>query len=168
MVMFNSQMDEAIESDKKTIAKVKPNAPYKVRAHAFNNVGTARLFLGQQQGIADLQESLQIALKPNMHEDAARAFTNLSEHSIDICKFDLAEKALAEGISLGGAQVRLGDAGAVNTLENARADALSRSQRMIEHHVSAILPKMEVENGMAVILLLQKEPWLVPKTADPA
>nr|WP_136252323.1 AAA family ATPase [Ningiella ruwaisensis] len=40
------------------------------------------------------------------------------------------------------------------------ANALSRSQRTIENHVSSILAKMQVENRVEVMLRVQNEPWL--------
>ncbi|MEO0440456.1 MAG: LuxR C-terminal-related transcriptional regulator, partial [Pseudomonadota bacterium] len=39
------------------------------------------------------------------------------------------------------------------------AQALSRSPRTIEHHVSSVLQKMNVENRMAAVLKLKDEPW---------
>ncbi len=41
------------------------------------------------------------------------------------------------------------------------SDALSRSQRTIEHHVSSILGKFNASNRMEVLLRVQSEPWLV-------
>lgn len=41
------------------------------------------------------------------------------------------------------------------------ADALSRSQRTIENHVSSILSKLNVENRIEAMVRAQNEPWLV-------
>jgi len=40
--------------------------------------------------------------------------------------------------------------------------ALSRSPRTVEHHVSNILSKMNVQNRVKAMLRLQNEPWLRP------
>lgn len=41
------------------------------------------------------------------------------------------------------------------------SEAVGRSQRTIEHHVSAVLAKLNAPNRMAVMLRVQKEPWLL-------
>jgi DNA-binding CsgD family transcriptional regulator/tetratricopeptide (TPR) repeat protein len=43
------------------------------------------------------------------------------------------------------------------------AKKLVRSQRTIEHHVSAVLGKMNAQNRMDVVLRLRNEPWLLPE-----
>jgi DNA-binding CsgD family transcriptional regulator len=42
------------------------------------------------------------------------------------------------------------------------AKRLVRSQRTVEHHVSAVLGKMNAQNRMDVMLRLRNEPWLLP------
>lgn len=46
------------------------------------------------------------------------------------------------------------------------ANTLSRSQRTIEHHVSSILTKLNVDNRMEAMLRVQNEPWLVPPSTN--
>lgn len=41
------------------------------------------------------------------------------------------------------------------------SEAMGRSQRTVEHHVSAVLAKLNASNRMAVMLRVQKEPWLL-------
>ncbi len=43
------------------------------------------------------------------------------------------------------------------------AEALSRSRRTVENHVSAVLRKLNANSRTDVILRLQNEPWLLPK-----
>jgi DNA-binding CsgD family transcriptional regulator len=45
------------------------------------------------------------------------------------------------------------------------SEALSRSQRTVEHHVSSILGKLNATNRMGVMLRIQNEPWLIPDDA---
>ena len=46
------------------------------------------------------------------------------------------------------------------------ASTLSRSQRTIENHVSAILQKLGVENRIEAMLRVQNEPWLASETEN--
>ena len=43
------------------------------------------------------------------------------------------------------------------------AEELSRSQRTIENHVSAILSKLRCKNRLEVVLRTQSEPWILPE-----
>ena len=41
------------------------------------------------------------------------------------------------------------------------SEALIRSPRTVEHHVSSVLAKLNAPNRMAVMLRVQNEPWLL-------
>ena len=41
------------------------------------------------------------------------------------------------------------------------SEALKRSPRTVEHHVSSVLAKLNAQNRMGVMLRVQKEPWLL-------
>ncbi|MFO1172527.1 MAG: LuxR C-terminal-related transcriptional regulator, partial [Hyphomicrobiaceae bacterium] len=45
------------------------------------------------------------------------------------------------------------------------AQKLNRSERTVEHHVSAVLAKLNARTRMEVLLRLHSEPWLLPDTA---
>ena len=46
------------------------------------------------------------------------------------------------------------------------ADELNRSVRTIEHHVSGILSKLNIENRVEAIIRVQSEPWLLNSSAE--
>ncbi len=98
MQMLSSRMDDAIDWGKRALEQLGNKAVPEVEVHALNNIGTARMFLGDPAGIADLERSLEIALEHNLHEDAARVFTNLSEYAVDMRRLELAEDVLKRGI----------------------------------------------------------------------
>lgn len=99
MQMLSSRMDDAIAWGKRALEQMGNSAVPEVEVHALNNIGTARMFLGDPAGIADLERSLEIALEHNLQEDAARVFTNLSEYAIDMRRLELAEDVLSRGIA---------------------------------------------------------------------
>lgn len=97
--MLASRMDEAVVWGKRALASVEGESAPEVEVHALNTIGTARMFMGDEQGIVDLERSLELSLASNLHEDAARAFTNLSEYAVDMRNLDLAEDVVERGIA---------------------------------------------------------------------
>ena len=47
------------------------------------------------------------------------------------------------------------------------AKRLSRSQRTVEHHVSAVLAKLNAANRMEAMLRVRSEPWLISANLKP-
>ncbi len=98
MHMLASRMNEAIDWGQRALAMIEHEPTPEVEVHALNNIGTARMFLGDEQGITDLENSLALAKAHNLHEDAARVFTNLAEYAVDMRRLDLAQDTLERGI----------------------------------------------------------------------
>lgn len=69
------------------------------RVHALTNIGSAKLFLGDDSGQQDLAEGLQCALEQHLHEHAARIYSNWVEFAVVFKQFALAERLLAEGFT---------------------------------------------------------------------
>src|SRR5262249_50380710 len=70
-----------------------------VLSHALNNVGSARANAGYAAGILQLEESLDLALSNDLHEHAARAFTNLASCEITKRNYVEAGHWLERGIA---------------------------------------------------------------------
>ena len=70
-----------------------------VQMHALNNRGTAKLLDGQADGEADLLRSLEESLRNNMHEHAARAYTNLASTLVALRRYVDAARYLDDGIA---------------------------------------------------------------------
>src|SRR5439155_15685476 len=49
-----------------------------LRAHALNNVGSARAALGDRSGLAEVEESIALALRANAITEVLRGHNNLS------------------------------------------------------------------------------------------
>ncbi len=66
----------------------------------LNNMGSALMLdePTQQKGVALIEESLEIALKNSYHEYAARAYTSLVTIGVSIKEYNIARKALGEGL----------------------------------------------------------------------
>lgn len=97
--MLNDQMDDAVAWGQRAL-EIEARFPHpELRAHALNNIGTALVFRGRTEGEAHLQQSLDVSLEHGLHEQAARAYTNLSEYAVEFRRFDLAEKILSEGLA---------------------------------------------------------------------
>ena len=97
--MLNDQMDEAIVWGDRALALEAQFPNPEIRAHALNNIGTALVFRGRTEGEDMLLTSLAVSLDNGLHEQAARAYTNLSEYAVEFRRFDLAERVLSEGIA---------------------------------------------------------------------
>jgi DNA-binding CsgD family transcriptional regulator len=70
-----------------------------VLSHALNNLGTVLLMFDDPEGEKHLNESLAIALRYNLHEHVARAYTNLS--SVFITSKNYAKAVVAFHAGLG-------------------------------------------------------------------
>lgn len=66
---------------------------------AMVTVATARLFSGDDSGRVLMEEALRRALAHGLHEQAARVYTNHSEHAIVTGDWPLAERLVLEGLA---------------------------------------------------------------------
>ncbi|WP_375202248.1 helix-turn-helix transcriptional regulator [Hyphococcus sp.] len=96
--MLNGRMDDAILWGQKALKAADAIDGPDIEAHALNNIGTAKIFRGDRSGLKDLEKSLSLAKAHDLHEDAARVYTNLAEYAVEFREFDLAQRVLNEGI----------------------------------------------------------------------
>jgi class 3 adenylate cyclase/tetratricopeptide (TPR) repeat protein len=71
-----------------------------LRSHALNNIGMARVALGDTAGVADLEQSAVIALEANSIE-SVRAYGNLGSVISDLGELERARVMRAEALGLG-------------------------------------------------------------------
>ena len=69
-----------------------------VRVHALNTLGVVRLWHGDSSGETLLLESLQLAVKRGLEDDAARAWTNLGATHLDAFALPKARRYLEDGM----------------------------------------------------------------------
>lgn len=97
--MLNSDADEAIFWGEKATFLAKQLNDTATLSHALNNMGTAKLNVGVEEGRSQLEESLRLALTSNLEEHAARAYTNLASGAVHQWQFDSARRYLDEGMT---------------------------------------------------------------------
>jgi DNA-binding CsgD family transcriptional regulator len=96
--MLTSDADESIFWGEKAATLAKELGDTATLSHALNNMGTARLCKGEEEGWAQLEESLELALNAGLEEHIARAWTNLVSQAVQAWHFDLAKHYLEEGL----------------------------------------------------------------------
>ncbi|WP_419904921.1 LuxR C-terminal-related transcriptional regulator [Kiloniella sp.] len=97
--MLNDHMDEAVKWGNHALELEKQHPNVEVRIHALNNIGSAMVLRGNEEGEAHLQTSLSLSLELGFHEHAARVYTNMSDYCVKYKKLELAEKFIADGIA---------------------------------------------------------------------
>jgi len=90
---------EAVEWADRALQLAEKLGDAEVMVHALNNRGAARQFRGEADGDKDLLRSLDEALRGDMHEHAARAYTNLSSTAVCARRYAVAEQYLEDGIA---------------------------------------------------------------------
>jgi DNA-binding CsgD family transcriptional regulator len=95
MLAYRNQ--ESLELGQRAIAVGKEAGDEVVVVHALNNIGNARIRMDVDQGWADLEASLRLALDGGQEEHAARAYVNLYWNQIDRLQLDAAEATFREG-----------------------------------------------------------------------
>ena len=77
------ESDEAIRQAREAIAMAEEIGNDALRAHALNNIGIARITLGDFGGLDDLEECVRIAVESNSPE-SVRAYGNLGSVLLDL------------------------------------------------------------------------------------
>lgn len=98
--MLRDEFAEAIHWGNRALALAETLGNVEVRVHSLNNIGSSLLFSGDPvKGEAMMKASLALALEHDLHEQAARVYTNLSEYAIAERDLAMAEKYLSAGIA---------------------------------------------------------------------
>jgi len=79
ILTFSGDQERAVTSGQEAIELAERLGLHRVLAHALDNVGAARMYLGDPGGIVDLERSIELALATNALDEAARAYNNLAQ-----------------------------------------------------------------------------------------
>jgi DNA-binding CsgD family transcriptional regulator/tetratricopeptide (TPR) repeat protein len=98
--MLSGQVEECIAWGEKAISLATALGDEEILAHALNNVGAVKMrdISTCQEGVRQLQDSLNISLRNSYHEHAARAYTNQGSYSIETRDYAFARQVLEAGI----------------------------------------------------------------------
>jgi DNA-binding CsgD family transcriptional regulator len=103
LAMLAHKTDSAIEWAQRAIALVQrlgsDATADEILSHALNSLGAARVNAGDSAGWADLEHSLQLALKHGLQEQVARAYISLGWGFLKMRRYSLALRWLADGLA---------------------------------------------------------------------
>jgi DNA-binding CsgD family transcriptional regulator len=97
--MLAREHDDCVRLGQQAIEMARRIGSVEVLTHALNNVGTSRVNAGDLSGRAMQEESLSLALDHDLHEHAARAFTNMVSSAVHARDYLYARRWLDRGIS---------------------------------------------------------------------
>ena len=97
--MLADELEQAVHWGTLAIELAEKLGATETLIHALNNVGSAELLSGNEQGRVKLEESLRLALSYNLQEHAARDFSNLASLTVRARNYRLAMHYLDNGIT---------------------------------------------------------------------
>jgi DNA-binding CsgD family transcriptional regulator len=97
--MLSEDCQEAVEWGNRALELAERLGLTEVVVHALNSVGDAEFLMGKLGGTAKVERSLELALAHEMHEHAARAYTNLIYEALIVRDYALGETRLAAGLA---------------------------------------------------------------------
>ncbi len=97
--MLRGETSAAVAWGERAIARAEALNETDVRAHALNNVGSARLKDGKESGRDELERSLALARGAGLEEHVARALTNLGWNAVQAHDLPRAEAYFADGVA---------------------------------------------------------------------
>jgi DNA-binding CsgD family transcriptional regulator/tetratricopeptide (TPR) repeat protein len=96
--MCAGEAAEAVIWGEKALALARERGFHESEAHALNNLGCARIQLGDESGWELLEESLSVSIAHAMQEHACRAFVNLGTCAVEERRHQTAARWLDQGV----------------------------------------------------------------------
>ena len=103
LLFLELEMEEAISRAREAITLSEQSGYPESKVHALNTLGAARCFMGQEGGIEQVRQSIELARNVTYDDyssrdaDIARGFLNLADHAADYRMFDLADEIVTQG-----------------------------------------------------------------------
>lgn len=99
LCMLSEDCREAVQWGERALELAEELDLTAILVHALNNVGTAEFLMGKPEGTMKLEKSLELALAHDMHEHAARAYSNLIYLALVARDYARTEERLAAGLA---------------------------------------------------------------------
>lgn len=166
LAMLAQRLRPAVDWSQKAIRVARASGDYATLSHALNNLGSARVRVGDPEGFLLLEESLEIALAHRLDDHVGRAYANLIWTTLDYRRYDTADRYLTEGVSYA---VRRDLGGSLNYMTSERARL--RFQRgewdQAEADVHWVLSQRE-QPGITHMPALAVQAHLAVRRGDPS
>jgi DNA-binding CsgD family transcriptional regulator len=99
IAMLAQRYEPTVEWANRAIDLARELDDHDTLAHALNNLGSARLRVGDTEARALLRESLELSLREGLDDHAGRAYANLIWTELDYREYAAAEQLIAEGLA---------------------------------------------------------------------
>jgi DNA-binding CsgD family transcriptional regulator len=99
LCMLSEDCQEAVQWGERALKLAERFGLTEILVHALNNVGVTEFLMGKPEGTLKLERSLEVALAHDMHEHAARAYSNLIYLALVARDYALTEENLAAGLA---------------------------------------------------------------------
>jgi hypothetical protein len=97
--MLAGEAESAIRVGSEALAMIEAlGGNDELRAHALNNIGTARIYSGDEGGLDDLELSVELAVRINSSE-SVRCYGNLGSTLADLGKLERRTEMVEQGIA---------------------------------------------------------------------
>ena len=96
--MLADHNDNAVEFGRQTLDLAGELGLDDLRSRALNNIGCARVALGDPGGLDDLEESIAIAVRLDAIADVVRGYNNIAAQHVILGNLDKAREAMMESV----------------------------------------------------------------------
>jgi DNA-binding CsgD family transcriptional regulator len=99
LAMLANDNAQAVQWGERAMALAESLGDVEPLVHALQNVGSAQLHAEDEQGWADLERSLRLALEHGLEEHAAPAYLHLGSCAVEVRDYPRAARYLQEGVA---------------------------------------------------------------------
>jgi DNA-binding CsgD family transcriptional regulator/tetratricopeptide (TPR) repeat protein len=165
LAMLAQRLQPAVDWSQKAIDVARASGDHATLSHALNNLGSARVRVGDLEGFGLLEESLEIALTHRLDDHVGRAYANLIWTALDYRRYDVADRYLADGLAY-AARRDLGGSLNYMTSERARLRFQRGDWDGAEEDVRWVLSQRE-QPGITHMPALAVQAHLAVRRGDP-